>query len=650
MKLTKWFTFILLLSMTISSCASASPTETNQAIAILPLASETVISTTTNTQTDLFSGPSNLDYEVLETLPSGTTLIPLAIFGEFTEVRDQKTGQEGYVVSANLDPVETQLPVLTLQDVPWIKKDLIDYCAMPFNKVSGSQLIITSPMNDDIGVDSGMISLIGPVKFVLKMTMNNDRNGQISLNKPFASNTDSHEWYETIRFYIRVINHKYSIIIFDGTGPDSTYEQDLPYTDDQELTVTIDDPQGKTIKIADSVNNTQTIIDVATLSQLSLPDGLFPNKTMYINCEMAANSILTFDQHEFFMAPTGVVKPTPAGIPVLKDLAVQKGISLGAAIDWWNLASPEAKNVVQRTFTLDELTFFGWPDFWVGPGEYNYAYLDPVVDYYLSNGWKVRALHLVYGAAETLPDWLKNGNYTREEYIGFLEGFVKDNVTHYKGKITEYSLANEAVNAYGSRNDFWANVIGWDYVDMVFRWAHEADPDASLIFNADSNECIRDANTEANVNRMISWVKRMKNSGVPINAVGLEMHLLLPWNSHVVPTKECLVQTMNTYGSLGVDVYITELDVNTTLLFGSLNEVLAKEGEIYKTVMDACLESTSCKGIATFGVDDNHSWLSTIPEVYQEIDEEHFLVPLLFDANYLPKPAFYGFLESLQTH
>ena len=90
--------------------------------------------------------------------------------------------------------------------------------------------------------------------------------------------------------------------------------------------------------------------------------------------------------------------------------------------------------------------------------------------------------------------------------------------------------------------------------------------------------------------------------------MGIQGHFFLPWNSLVPPTKEGVIQTMREYGDLGVDVYITEVDVNLSRLQGSQAEKWAYQAEIYKIMIDACLESGVCKGFGVWGVNDSLSF------------------------------------------
>jgi endo-1,4-beta-xylanase len=250
-------------------------------------------------------------------------------------------------------------------------------------------------------------------------------------------------------------------------------------------------------------------------------------------------------------------------------------------------------------------------------------------------------MHLIYGHYDTIPTWLKNSQYTRDEYISLLEGYIHDVVTRYADRVDEWSIANEAPNrSFNPGSDFWNDKIGPEYIAIAFRAARQADPDGILIFNEDNNESPQDVYMTRTVETMVATVQQLKAEGVPIDVVGMQMHLFLPWDSQVRPDKAAVIATMQRFAALGVRIYITEFDVDLQRIPGTQAERWAYQAEIYGEMMAACLESGVCDSFATWGIDDPGSWL---PNFVGEPNAE----ALMFDANFEPKPAYFAVRDAL---
>jgi endo-1,4-beta-xylanase len=61
------------------------------------------------------------------------------------------------------------------------------------------------------------------------------------------------------------------------------------------------------------------------------------------------------------------------------------------------------------------------------------------------------------------------------------------------------------------------------YVEQAFRWAHEADPRALLSYNENGAEGLNQKS-----DAIYATVKDFKHRGVPIDGVGLQMHIAEP--------------------------------------------------------------------------------------------------------------------------
>ncbi|MCO5972491.1 ricin-type beta-trefoil lectin domain protein [Actinoallomurus soli] len=114
-------------------------------------------------------------------------------------------------------------------------------------------------------------------------------------------------------------------------------------------------------------------------------------------------------------------------------------------------------------------------------------------------------------------------------------------------------------------------------------------------------------------------VKDFKSRGVPIDCVGFQSHFNSgdPYNSN-------FRTTLQNFAALGVDVAITELDVQ------------GASATTYANITNDCLAVSRCVGITVWGVRDSDSWRSGD-------------TPLLFDGNGNKKPAYSSVLNALNA-
>ena len=125
-----------------------------------------------------------------------------------------------------------------------------------------------------------------------------------------------------------------------------------------------------------------------------------------------------------------------------------------------------------------------------------------------------------------LPAWLTEGTWTRDELIAIIREHITTVVGHYRGRVAAWDVVNEGVGDDGSlRDTIWLRGIGPEYIDMAFRWAHEADPDALLFYNDYAGEGL---GTKSDA--IYALVQGLLERGVPINGVGLQMHVSLRWS------------------------------------------------------------------------------------------------------------------------
>lgn len=90
---------------------------------------------------------------------------------------------------------------------------------------------------------------------------------------------------------------------------------------------------------------------------------------------------------------------------------------------------------------------------------------------------------------------------------------------------------------------------------------------------------------------------------------------------------------------LGVDVAYTEIDVRMNT--PPNREKLAVQADAYERIAAACLSVPKCIGMTVWGVSDKYSWIPGVFDGEGAAD--------LWNRNYKKKPAYFGFLEGIQT-
>ena len=179
---------------------------------------------------------------------------------------------------------------------------------------------------------------------------------------------------------------------------------------------------------------------------------------------------------------------------------------------------------------------------------------DKLVDWAERNGKTVIGHCLVWHSQP--PKWMftdANGKtVSREVLIGRMYNHIMTVVTHYKGKIKGWDVVNEAFEDDGSyRKSPYYNIIGPEFIELAFQFAHEADPNVELYYNDYSTSKL--GKREA----ICKLVRSLKSKGLRIDAVGMQSH-----NGYNYPDYAEYEKSIEAFAAEGVKVMMTELDVN----------------------------------------------------------------------------------------
>lgn len=337
--------------------------------------------------------------------------------------------------------------------------------------------------------------------------------------------------------------------------------------------------------------------------------------------------------------------PTLESCPAisLRAAAEARGFSIGMGglnqSSLYMVRDASARETLRCAATIVTDNGFYWGTVEPKQGQFDFTRGDEMLAYAQASGLEVRGHVLVWH--NSLPSWLENGSFTPEQLKAILKTHIQTIVARYHGKIRTWDVLNDAIDDKGNlRDTIWLRALGPEYIDLAFRWAREADPDALLFYNDYRNE-----GSGAVSDRQHALVRDLRGRGVPIDGVGLQMHLIGGRENAFADGRAATMAAMSAniarLGALGMVVQITEMDVSVLKLGG---DKLAVQAAIYADVLRTCLAAPSCTALLTWNLDDGHTWVTGR---YPGSEND---APLLFDRQLRPKPALEELRKVLAAH
>ena len=309
----------------------------------------------------------------------------------------------------------------------------------------------------------------------------------------------------------------------------------------------------------------------------------------------------------------------------LKSLGETHGILVGTAVRESALKDDATfRSILTKEFNL--ITPENTMKFrYIHPGrnEYFFDYTDAVVGYARQHSMKIKGHCLLW--YKELPNWLTQGNWSRDQLIAIMEEHIKTVVGRYKGKLMSWDVLNEAITGRGEYGQsIWHQIIGPEYIDMAFRFAHEADPNAILIYNDFFAEGLNKKS-----DAIYAMVLNLLEKGVPIHEVGFQTHL--PENySPTEQDYQDFATNLKRFTDAGVTVNISEMTV--AIEDPVTTEKLVLQADIYGKTLETALKNKKFTTFQVWGFTDKHT--TTHSRIY--------------DSYYRPKPAYYALLNTLK--
>lgn len=377
---------------------------------------------------------------------------------------------------------------------------------------------------------------------------------------------------------------------------------------------------------------------------------------------MRRNILILFLVSTLLIVGNSCVNKIETKTPTLKNALADK-FYVGVAINEWqtdgldsivnitianNFSSIVAENCMKSESLQPE------------EGVFTFDKADEFVEYGEANNMFIIGHCLIWH--EQAPHWFftdtEGNDVSREVMIERIRTHISTVVGRYKGRVNGWDVVNEAFNEDGTlRDSKFLQIIGEDYIELAFQFAHEADSDAQLYYN-DYNMW-----KPEKCENVIQFLSDLKANGLNIDGIGLQAHIGLG-----EPTIEQYQISIDAIAEMGVKAIFTELDVSV-LPFPSgqitadisTNFELKQEydpyaeaipdsvsnllDERYVEIFDLFIKNSEKISRVTFwGLSDANTWRNNWP-INGRTD-----YPLLFDRKYQAKPAVQSIIELLKEN
>lgn len=343
-----------------------------------------------------------------------------------------------------------------------------------------------------------------------------------------------------------------------------------------------------------------------------------------------------------------------ADAPIALKDAFKDDFAMGVAINQRQFSEQDTKGVeliVSQYNAIAPENVMKWEAIHprAGTNGYNFA----PADAYVAFGEKHHMMvvgHTLAWHSQT-PAWVfqaedgrqlqRTNDADRQILLDRLHEHIQTVVGRYKGRVKIWDVVNEALSDGGEnetnvlrRQSPWVRILGQEFIEKAFQWAHEADPDCILRYNDYSIE------NGPKRKRLVTLIKSLQAKNIPVMAIGSQTHANLNWPSYALED-----EALTDIASLGLPIHVTELDVDGSVRGqrnqsadvaqngqagggGQVSAADEKLAEQYGNLFRAFVKHRKEIKLVTFwGVNDRDSWRASGK-------------PLLFDGSWQPKPAF----------
>jgi len=364
---------------------------------------------------------------------------------------------------------------------------------------------------------------------------------------------------------------------------------------------------------------------------------------------------VSFDRRQFLTASSIVVAAacglvpkagySASDLPNLRAAARARGIEIGAFANIRQLLTPAFADVLAANFTLAAILFteMEWGS---NPGidsEPSFGGLRRYLDTCAELGLRTRARQ-IYSKENQPPNveiradgTPKNKSELEKTLLARAEQVCKP----LRGRNAIIQVIDEILADHegGLRKNPFSDALGEEYVDLLFHAAHEAAPDALLIYQEYGPEIDPDRYFKRKTRDYLALLERLRKRNVPITGAALGGFAFPPAGQPVL--RKPFFKAVQ---DLDYDIHLTELTViyeicgNSKKWFPKSNkENDAATEKIYVRAFEFLCQFKRLREITFFAPVDGDNTVQTGTLCIRPYDKAR---PGIFNADLTPKPVY----------
>ena len=220
-----------------------------------------------------------------------------------------------------------------------------------------------------------------------------------------------------------------------------------------------------------------------------------------------------------------------------------------------------------------------------------------------------------------------------------LENYIKNLMQTLKDEYPEvefyaWDVVNEAFSEQGTMREAgsnnivsgqsaWVKVFGDDsFINYAFKFARKYAPEGCKLFYNDYNEY-----TPAKRDGIIKKIKELVKEG-NIDGIGMQSHIGMSY-----PSIELYEEAFRKYDELGLEIHITELDIDQkSNSQENMLDLAQRYQDVFNLFKKLVNKGVNLTAVITWGISDSSSWIGGYPN--------------LFDTDYQAKDAFYAVADT----